>query len=210
MPRVPTSSEPVATNQTSFSVSSRSAGHARAATRARKLKAKLGSYSGAGVRARIGKHLESQRQQCIACEDRGRLIERLVHGWPAAPQVVVVHGGQIVMDQGVTMHAFQRAGCIQGLLRSDAEQRRALDHQEGPEPLATAERPIAHRFEKPRGNRAESLFRQPMVEMAFNAACMGFQAFCKGHGETTFSYWPSPGNMDHMTSMLKRVLRAAS
>ena len=169
-----------------FEVEHLPASHARAAARARKLKAKLGSHGGARMRAGVGKDLESQRQQCIACKNRGRLVEGLVHGRPAAPQIVVVHGGQIVMNKGVTMHAFERAGRIQRLLRADAEQRRALDHQEGPEPLAAAERAIAHRFEKPRGNRAESLFRQPMVEMAFNAACMGVQAFCKGHGETTF------------------------
>src|SRR5208337_581373 len=70
-----------------FEVQHLSAGHARAATGARKLKAKLGSYSGAGMRARIGKHLESKRQQCIACEDGGRFIECLVHRRAAAPQI---------------------------------------------------------------------------------------------------------------------------
>ena len=84
------------------------------------------------------------------------------------------------------MHTFERAGRIQRLLGADAEQGRALNHEEGPETLATAERPIAHRLQKPRRNRAKPLLRKPFVEMAFDTACMGFQAFCKIHSGTTF------------------------
>ncbi len=161
------------------------------------------------MRARIGKDLESQRQQSIACKDRGRLVERLVHRRAPPPQIVVVHRGEVIMDQGIAMHAFQRAGRVQRLLHAHAEQGRALDHEERPEPLAAAERAIAHRFQQPRRNRAEAFSRQPMVEMAFNTACMGFEAFCKSHGENC-NCWRADDacarTMDHVSAMLKRVL----
>jgi hypothetical protein len=47
---------------------------------------------------------------------------------PAAPQIVVVHGGQIVVRERVAMHAFECRASHQGLLARHIEQRRALDH----------------------------------------------------------------------------------
>jgi len=47
--------------------------------------------------------IERNGEQRIAGEDRGRFIEGLVHGRPATAQVVVVHGGEIVMHQRIAM-----------------------------------------------------------------------------------------------------------
>src|SRR5208282_2069715 len=80
------------------------------------------------------------------------------------------------------MHAFERGGRIERPLHGRAKQRRALNDKKRPEPLAAAERPIAHSFEQPRRSAAKPGRAQPTVKMAFETACMGFQAFCKDHG----------------------------
>ncbi len=50
---------------------------------------------------RGGEHLESHGEQGVAGQDRHGFPEDLVAGGTAAPQVVVVECGQIVVDQGV-------------------------------------------------------------------------------------------------------------
>ena len=86
---------------------------------------------------------------------------------PAAAQVVVVHGGQIVVDQRVAVHHLERRAGPQRTLALDAEQPRGLDHQEGPQPLAAAERRIAHGLEqarRPRDFARQGRGRQQPVE----------------------------------------------
>ena len=57
----------------------------------------------------IGQHLEGEGLERVAGEDGGRLVEGLVHGRPAPAQVVVVHGGQVVMDEGIAVQELERA-----------------------------------------------------------------------------------------------------
>ena len=52
--------------------------------------------------------LERQCLQRVSRQDRGRLVKGAVHGGPPAAQVVVIHGRQIVMHQGIAMDAFER------------------------------------------------------------------------------------------------------
>ena len=59
--------------------------------------------AGSAIGRRLGQDLEGQRLQGFAGQDRGRLVEGLVHGRAAASQIVVVHGGQIVVDEGIAM-----------------------------------------------------------------------------------------------------------
>ena len=61
-------------------------------------------------------HLEGQRQQGVAGQDRRRLAEHLVAGRPAAAQVVVVHRRQVVVDQRVGVDHLDGTGGRQGLL----------------------------------------------------------------------------------------------
>ena len=98
------------------------------------------------MRLRPRQDVEGERQQPVAGEDRGRLVERLVRGRPAAPQVVIVHRGQVVMHERIAVHEFERGAGHQGALARRLEQRRGLDHQERPQPLAAAEAHIAHRI----------------------------------------------------------------
>ena len=92
--------------------------------------------------------VECERQQAVAGQDGRRLVERLVYGRPATPQIVIVHRRQIIMDQRITVHAFERRCRHQRTLARDREQGSAFDHQEWPEPLAAAKRRVAHRLEE--------------------------------------------------------------
>ena len=53
--------------------------------------------------------LEGQRLQGVAREDGCGFVELAVAGRPAAAQVVVVHGRQVVVDQRVGVDHFHRA-----------------------------------------------------------------------------------------------------
>ena len=58
--------------------------------------------------SRRGKNIESERQQAVARQDRRRFVEGAVHRRLAAPEIVIVHPRQIVMDQRIAVNAFER------------------------------------------------------------------------------------------------------
>ena len=58
----------------------------------------------------LRQHVERQRLQRIAGQDRRAFVERLVAGRPAAAQVVVVHRRQVVVDQAVGVDQLDRGG----------------------------------------------------------------------------------------------------
>ena len=62
----------------------------------------------------------------------------------AAPQIVVVHRRQIVVDQRIGVHEFDGGRHPAQRAAVDAEQPPALQHQERAQPLAAAQRRIAH------------------------------------------------------------------
>ena len=139
-----------------FEVVHLAARHAGNAARPRQRQAEIGAHGRVRMRIGRGEDLEGERQQAVAGQDRGRLVKRLVRRGPPAPQVVIVHGGQIVVNQRIAVHAFKRRRRVQRPLDGHAEQRRALDHKERPHPLAAAQRAIAHRFEQARGGRPDA------------------------------------------------------
>ena len=58
--------------------------------------------------SRFGDHLEGPREQCIAGENRCRFVEFDVARRQSAPQVVIVHRRQIIMDQRIAVHHLDR------------------------------------------------------------------------------------------------------
>ena len=58
-------------------------------------------------------------EEGIAGQERGRFVKSLVHGRPAAPQIVVVHAGKVVMDKRVGVEAFDRDRGRQGIGGAD-------------------------------------------------------------------------------------------
>ena len=73
------------------------------------------------MRCLVAQNLECQRVKAIAGEDGGRLVERAVDGRFTAAHIVVVHRGQVVMDQAVDVDAFKRGGDAQGRGTIDVE-----------------------------------------------------------------------------------------
>ena len=122
---------------------------------------------GVGIGPRIGENLEGQRLQGVARQNGGRLVEGAVSGRPAAPQVVVVHRRQIVVDQRIGVHAFDRRAGQDRRAVGAAERARGFDREKGPQPLAAAERGVAHRFDqtaRPRDLPGLRLDREKVVE----------------------------------------------
>ena len=74
-------------------------------------------------------------KQPVAGQDRRRLVERLVAGRPAAPQVVVVHRRQVVVDQRIGVHHLQRTGRRQRRLRLAPARLGRHQAEHRPEPL---------------------------------------------------------------------------
>ena len=111
------------------------------------------------------------RLQGVAREDGDRLVESAVDGRPPASQIVVVHRGQVVVDQRIGVQAFERCGRPDGSCPASPERTRRLDREKRPEPLAAAERRIAHGFDeaaRPRDLSPLRLERELRLELRFD------------------------------------------
>ena len=84
-----------------------------------------------------GQEIEGKGEQRIACENCGGFVERLMRRRPSAPKRVIVHRRQIVMDQRIGVHAFQRCRRHRSVFRLYVEQLRRLDHKEWPYAFAS-------------------------------------------------------------------------
>ena len=106
------------------------AGEAAARARPAQSAARISAFASVSGSARI-----SKASVCSASrEDRGRLVEGAMGGRPAAPQIVVVHRRQIVVDQRIgVQHSIPAARGPAAVAAS--ERARRLDDQEGPQPL---------------------------------------------------------------------------
>ncbi len=71
--------------------------------------------AGSGWVCAIAQDFEGEGEQRVAGKDGGRLVEGDMQRGAAAADGVVVHRRQVVMHQGVAMHAFERAGGGQGV-----------------------------------------------------------------------------------------------
>ena len=59
---------------------------------------------------RLRRNFKRDRQQRVAREHRDAVAEDLVAGRAAAPEIVVIHAREIVVDQRVGVNALHRAG----------------------------------------------------------------------------------------------------
>ena len=98
----------------------------------------------------VVQHLEGQRLQCIAGQDRGGFVELPVAARPTATEIVIIHHRQVIVDQGVAMDELDRRGDARGGRRGNAEQCGAGEHKERPQALAGSQRTVAHRLEQAR------------------------------------------------------------
>src|SRR6185503_10578103 len=92
-----------------------------------------------------GQHPECLSQQRIACQYRDRLAERLVASRPSAPQIVVVHRRQIVMDQRIGMNHLDCTGCGHQIVGIRAERFTGGQNKRRSESFAACKQAVAHR-----------------------------------------------------------------
>ncbi len=124
------------------------AGHAAETRAARKLAHQRDPHRRIGMGFLARENVEGKGEQRVAGEDRGRIVIGTMQRRTAATQIVVVHRRQVVMDQRIAMHAFERGAGHQPALTRHVEQGRALHDQKRTQPLAAAEARIAHRVQQ--------------------------------------------------------------
>jgi hypothetical protein len=73
-------------------------------------------------------NVESEGEQTVTSQDRSCFIERLVRRRFPSPEVVVIHGREVIMHQRITVDAFQRGTREQRSLARDVEQSRTSDN----------------------------------------------------------------------------------
>ena len=94
-----------------------------------------------GVGVRFGQQAEGLDEQRVAGEDGGRLAEFLMVGRFAAAEIVVVHRGQVVVDEGRAVDQLYCGGEPVGQGRAERVGKRGGD--EGTDALAAVQRGIA-------------------------------------------------------------------
>ena len=130
----------------------------------------LAAHGAVGVGGGIGQHLEGERLQGVAGEDGGRLVEGAVHRRLAAAKVVVVHAGQVVMDQRIAVQKLDRRAGAQRPLARAPEQAGGLDGEERAQPLAAAEHRVPHggdEARRPRQLAGPGVVREQPLEQRF-------------------------------------------
>jgi hypothetical protein len=116
---------------------------------------------------RVGQHLERLGLQRVAGQHRGGLVERDVHGRLAAPHRVVIHAGQVVVNQRVHVHVLDRERrAVERGERRLGDLAGRVDQQRT-HALAAAQHRVAHRLVQPL--RRARLRRQLRVGGAFEA-----------------------------------------
>ena len=106
---------------------------------ARQLHHQFGAHERVFMGRLVGQHLKGQGMKAIAGQHRRAFAISAVHGRLAAAQIIVVHAGQIVVDQRINVDAFDREADPQRPLPIDMEQPAGGDHQQRTKPLAAAD-----------------------------------------------------------------------
>ena len=127
----------------------------------------------------LGKHDEGFGEQRVAAQHGHALAIDLVAGRPAAAQVIVVHGGQIVMDERVGVHQLDRAGRGEGVGQLAAAGLGGGEAEHGPQAFAAGEHGVAHRRVDRR--RAFLRLRQKRVHRRIHFSGAGGEIGFEGH-----------------------------
>lgn len=136
-----------------------------------------GDLRAGGVGA--GENEEGFGEEGVAGEDGGGLVEGDVDGGIAAAQRAVVHGGKVVVHEGVGVEHFHGGGGGRGVGGGGVEVGGG-EEEDGAQALAPALDGVAHgRVE---AGRAGVGGGQPCVEGALGALAVGFQTFVEFHG----------------------------
>ncbi len=128
-----------------------------------------------GVIARRGlgldNNLKSLRQQSVARQNRDALAEHLVIGELAPAIVVIIHGRQVIVDQGVSMNALHGASHGQGGGGPASASGGGGEAQRRAQAFAAGEKGIPHGFVN--GNRLARRRRKKPVQGGIHRLCAG-------------------------------------
>ena len=115
-----------------------------------------------------GDEAEGLRQERVPGKDGHRLAEDLVVREAPAAVVVVVHGGEVVVDQRVGVDQLEAAGGGHDIGHLAAHRLGAGDHQDRAEALAAGEDAVPHRLVDDRRGRGRG--REVAVERLVHGA----------------------------------------
>ena len=87
-------------------------------------------------------HLKGGRHQRVRSQQRHRLPKLLMAAGAAAAEIVIVHAGQVVMDQGIAMQHLQRTGIVQRRILRAAPECAGGQRQNGADPLAAPQKAV--------------------------------------------------------------------
>ena len=127
----------------------------------RELPDKAGGQRG---RARVGltQDCERPREERVARQERGRLVKGAVRRGPAPPKVVVVHARQVVVDQGIGVHALDGHGGPERVgLSGGVEEPPRRQHEDRPQALSSGHHRVAHGLVEP-GRRFPGPGQEPV------------------------------------------------
>ena len=121
---------------------------------------------------------ESFSEKAIARENRDGFAENAVIGGPTAPKIIVVHAGEIVVNEGVGVNAFDGAsgGNSDGLVSSHSPS--GGEAENGAKPFASCEKTVAHGSVDERGL---SLGGDQSIEGFFHQGKAGLPKEGRGH-----------------------------
>jgi hypothetical protein len=91
-----------------------------------------------------GENLKCHSEQSVSCQHRNAFAEDLVRGRAAAAEVIVIHAGQIVVDQRVSVNAFDGRGRGQRVISASSASLGGRDAKHRSHALPSGEQTVAH------------------------------------------------------------------
>jgi hypothetical protein len=91
-------------------------------------------------------YLERPREQRITDQNRDRITINFVARRPAAPEIVIIHGRQIVVHKRIGMDHFHGARRRQSILHLAAARPSGKEHKPRPQPLPGGQERITNCF----------------------------------------------------------------
>jgi hypothetical protein len=102
------------------------------------------SKAALGLDGRHGESLEGESEQGIAGEDRGSFAENFVVGGLTATQIVVVEGGEIIVNQRISVNQFESAADFDGSIGLRRKDSRGFQTEDGANAFAAGENAVTH------------------------------------------------------------------
>ena len=127
------------------------------------------------------KNFVGLRLQRVPGQDGDGFAENFVAGGTATAQIVVVEGGQVVVNQGIGVQHFQRcAEFLDAFGQRSGDHASGLDAEHGAQALAAGEHAVAHGLVN--GDRMLGLERDEAVERGVGQALSLFECFLEHEG----------------------------